>query len=955
MAKAKKTTRTTPKKATAPRTRKKPVRAAHNNALDADLKTWPNWRPAGSSSPSMDILGRRAPSADQLVSAFSDTVYACVSLIANKCAEAKIKLCIRTDEGQPKPKGIARHQTKRLDYKTFRTLTETKRLSRGSIIEEVVDHPLLDLLCDQGTFHNGHESVIYTQAYLETVGNAFWALDINDFTEKPDGYKLLAPQMVTPVRDERTKNIIAWKFGNGSDAVIYPKKRIVHFKGISLADPYGVGMSPLVAGWSRVLIQAKELGFLDANLSNNGRPDAILAPQENISPFEAERLAKDFIQRFRGQGAGGVFVADGPMTVTPIPWPVKDFAELQLYTVVKQALSNVYHIPPDFWEPGSSSNRSTREAALYSLAVDCIKPRVTYFCEKLNELCKWYDSTGRLFFCVDDVVPEDKEFVLKEMTFLNQSQAVLRNEIRERYGFEPTSWGNEPLMPPGALLQEQAQAQAVAAATPPPTPPAPVVDRTAQAAAIASLQQQVYGGQIPRAAAIANAQLLFGFSPQEAEALFPDIPPKPEPAPGPTPEKTDTVAENSAKTKALDLPDLRQSYDYDCGASATQTVCQFYNVGPATEDEYVQALGTTPEGGTPPEAIVAFLTDLGLGVEARNDLTIPDLAAAGCPVICCIQDYEEDPADIPEERAGHYVVVAEATDDTVTFQDPSAGRVEMPTLDFLARWQDTDGQGQFIHYGVLVRPPQAPRKTIKKAQAKKSPKPLIDALKRFFKRQQERVIGQVKALGEDVVTKALPADWIDLADWNNVFAQEMLPTVALYYDDAAKQTVKRIGGSPDLWAVVQPNLKEAVERQVFAFADSTNKTTSLELGEATETLKKEMAEGLVGEGDYKNALADRVKKVFDRASVERSYLIGHTEASRSQHDAMEITALASGVCKNKRWILSDDACPKCLPFAGKVVPLGESFGTGEPGPYSDIPFPPAHPGCRCDCTEVIDT
>lgn len=932
----------TPKKAT----RKKPVKNT-GAGIDSDLmnKSWPNWQSAGSSSGGgANIIGQRQPNVNELVSAFSDTVYACATLIANKSAEVKLRLCFRTDPGQAPPR--SRMATRRLDFRTLKRINQTKTIHRGTVIEEVTDHPLLDMLAEGGTYHNGHESIVFTQAFVEITGNAFWALDYNEFTEQIDGYKVLAPQMVTPIRDERTKNIIGWKFGSGTDAVEFPKAHVIHFKGLNLADPYGLGMSPLQAAWSRVLIQSKELGFLDANLSNNGRPDAILSPDEQIGIFEAERLAKDFIQRFKGSGAGGVFVADGPMKVTPIPWPMKDFAELQLYTVVKQALSNVYHIPPDFWEPGTSSNRSTREAALYSLAVDCIQPRVTYLCEKLNELCKFYDKTGRLFFAVDDVVPEDKEFILKELQFLATSQAVTRNELRDRYGFDAEPWGNEPLLPPGATLQTAAEEQAD------PTPPPPEkVDRSANAAAIASLQQQVYGGQIPRIAAIANAQLLFGFTPEEAQALFPDIDPKPEPPhddPEPTPPAPPT------KTKALDLPDVRQSYDYDCGASATQTVCQFYGIGPATEDEYVEALGTTPEGGTPPDSIVTFLTGLGLQVEARNDMTIPDLAAAGCPVICCIQDYEDEPADIPQERAGHYVVVAEATDDTVTLQDPSAGRVEMPTIDFLARWEDTDGEGQFIHFGITVRPAAAPKKTIKKTLKKKNPKQLIDALKRFFRRQEEKVIGQVKALDDTVMTKAgVPADWIDLQNWNHVFTQEMLPTITLYYDEAARQTVKRIGGSPELWAVVQPNIREAVEKQVFSFADSTNRTTSLELGDAIETLKKEMADGLI-EGNYKNALSDRVKKVFDRAGVERSYLIGHTEASRSQHEAMEITAIKSGVCKNKRWILSDDACPKCLPYAGKIVPLGESFGQGEPGPYSDIKYPPAHPGCRCDCTEVIE-
>ena len=43
--------------------------------------------------------------------------------------------------------------------------------------------------------------------------------------------------------------------------------------------------------------------------------------------------------------------------------------------------------------------------------------------------------------------------------------------------------------------------------------------------AIAGIQANYYAGKIPRAAAVANVQLLFGFSPAEAASLFPEIAP----------------------------------------------------------------------------------------------------------------------------------------------------------------------------------------------------------------------------------------------------------------------------------------------------------------------------------------------------------------------------------------------------------------------------------------------
>src|SRR5262249_7268025 len=54
----------------------------------------------------------------------------------------------------------------------------------------------------------------------------------------------------------------------------------------------------------------------------------------------------------------------------------------------------------------------------------------------------------------------------------------------------------------------------------------PVQDRSAQAPVIAGLQAQVNAGQISREAAIANVVLTMGFTQDQAQALFPDVPPK---------------------------------------------------------------------------------------------------------------------------------------------------------------------------------------------------------------------------------------------------------------------------------------------------------------------------------------------------------------------------------------------------------------------------------------------
>src|SRR5450432_202093 len=128
------------------------------------------------------------------------------------------------------------------------------------------------------------ELIQLTQLYLDVCGNAFWLV-------RPDAYGvpcevyLLPTQSVEPIRSEKTGYIIGWKVGSGQEETNYRLDEVIHFKNPSLADPYGLGTSPVQAAWNRVQIGAKEMGYLDSTLSNMGRPDAILSPDEPISPF----------------------------------------------------------------------------------------------------------------------------------------------------------------------------------------------------------------------------------------------------------------------------------------------------------------------------------------------------------------------------------------------------------------------------------------------------------------------------------------------------------------------------------------------------------------------------------------------------------------------------------------------------------------------------------------------
>ncbi|WP_020469303.1 phage portal protein [Zavarzinella formosa] len=501
----------------------------------------PNWRSLGGKPQgSYDAFGGQPePGKADLVAAYSDIVYAAIKLIQRKISRVKLRLYATTETGEARPKC----KTTSVTWKNLKSIKANKSISFSTQLGEVVEHPLLDLLDKANPQHNRGELIGITQLFLDLTGNAYWLIIRDDFG-LPQSLYPLPSQCVELVRDEN-QIVRGVKYYEGEKEYDYLIEDIIHFREDNPLDVYGEGHSPVRAMWQRIQVGWKEISYLDNTLSNNARPDVMVSPksEHGFGQDEAERMAKDFGHRFRGSGNGGAFIATDPVDFEILQWQPKDLAELELYKNLKISILNGLHIPPELFEIGEA-NRSTAEAALYSLYANCIRPRIELIVDKLNEkLVPLYDK--RLFIHFDEVVPEDKSFDLQERDMLLKNGVITRSEARRLYGFEAFDWGDEPLIPSGMLpsapayspspmlADDHQQAPAVAA---PATPAAP--DGQAQPAAdslratvggsqqVMAMQAAYYSGQLPREAAVANARIIFGFTEAEAEALFPEIKPQ---------------------------------------------------------------------------------------------------------------------------------------------------------------------------------------------------------------------------------------------------------------------------------------------------------------------------------------------------------------------------------------------------------------------------------------------
>lgn len=148
-----------------------------------------------------------------------------------------------------------------------------------------------------------------------------------------------------------------------------------------------------------------------------------------------------------------------------------------------------------------------------------------------------------------------------------------------------------------------------------------------------------------------------------------------------------------------------------------------------------------------------------------------------------------------------------------------------------------------------------------------------------------------------------------------------------------------------------PQVVDAVDDATMIFCRETNATATGELKAVLAKLRQALKEGLA-RGDAVAFLAQQIRRLF--AEPYRAWRIASTEISRAMHGGALLAAKESGIVKKKRWLTSADACDRCILMNGKEVPLDQPFWVDpKGGPYAVIMFPPLHPQCMCDFTDVL--
>jgi Phage Mu protein F like protein len=239
--------------------------------------------------------------------------------------------------------------------------------------------------------------------------------------------------------------------------------------------------------------------------------------------------------------------------------------------------------------------------------------------------------------------------------------------------------------------------------------------------------------------------------------------------------------------------------------------------------------------------------------------------------------------------------------------------------------------------------------------------PLRRELRDVYREQRNAILRFLRTGKKEQQADRLPWVWPSWDDFRLgalAISERMVPMLSATWDLALNRFMPRVGLDPDSMSVVNPHLADRIEHQAFNFCQSTNESTSDTLDVVLRNLRRELAEGIIEQGEALPEITKRVNQIFNLAEKKKAREIAQTETSRAVHSAQEQAAIHSGVVIGWRWLASADACDTCLAIVARcpTVRLGQPFAIiGHNPTYRHVKFPPAHPHCNCTVTEILDT
>ena len=366
----------------------------------------------------------KTKTSDQLRAGFG-WVYACISAISDAVARAQLRL-----------------------YK----------IDKDSEIEEVLDHPLLELLWRVNDFTSQYDHFSLTQQYLDLTGEAPWFVDRGESgMEDPKTILLLRPDRLTikQSKDKNAKSPIekyVYKLDFGGEIDIKPEELVF----LRYPDPANSfrGKGTLAAAARTVDIDEFSEEFNKRFFYNSARPDSVLQSDQKLSAQQRESLRSSIKKLYQGlDKAHKTLILESGLEWKPMALTQKDMDFMKQQEHTARKILALFRVPKAILGMAEDVNLANAKIGEYVFAKWTVKPKLERVVAQLNEFfLPMFKNSQGLFLSFDDPVSQDMSAnITKYDSALGKGWMTI-NEIRAEQNLEDVGEDGDIIYVPNAIV-----------------------------------------------------------------------------------------------------------------------------------------------------------------------------------------------------------------------------------------------------------------------------------------------------------------------------------------------------------------------------------------------------------------------------------------------------------------------------------------------------------------------
>lgn len=392
-------------------------------------------------------------SADSLLKRYTAWAYICASRNGSAVASVPLRLYATRGTGQQKSRRPARTLSRSEKYALASRAKEfSGAIGQAADVEEVIEHPVLDLLKTVNSQFNGYETHELTSIFQDCTGNAYWYVEMGPLGI-PSAIYMLQPQHIRIIPSAATM-VKEYAYGvPGIKEERFDPREVIHFRHPNPHSPfYGMGC---IEASAMAIDRYHDMDVYEQSMNRRmGIPPLLIRYKTGkIDDAQRKKLEREWNNTMGGvTNAGKVKVADYDWEVQQLGVQPRDmgFAEGRKWTRLE--IADAFGVPLALLDT-ENVNRSNSDTAMYQYQKFTILPRLIRTQQKLNErLIPMYDEP-RLFLAYDNPVPSDeRQLVTKNVEYVKANILTI-NEVRSAQGLQPVEWGDEPMTQQSAAVK----------------------------------------------------------------------------------------------------------------------------------------------------------------------------------------------------------------------------------------------------------------------------------------------------------------------------------------------------------------------------------------------------------------------------------------------------------------------------------------------------------------------